>query len=128
VEAGVPVQVDKNGTPDSTPSLATDVLTGVSAITAGFGHVCALMTAGGVRCWGRNDQGQLGDGTLLDRLTPTDTDVLTEVQAITAGYSHTCALMKTGAVRCWGSRGEGQLGDGAEFVSTIPVPVVGTCQ
>jgi hypothetical protein len=52
---------------------------------------------------------QLGDGTAMDRNTPSaDQDVLTSVAAITAGAVHTCALTTSGAVRCWGRNGDGQ--------------------
>jgi len=70
------------------------------------------MSNGGVRCWGLNDNGQLGDGTTTSRSTPPTSDMLTGVQAITADYAHTCALMGTGGVHCWGGNDNGQLGDG----------------
>jgi alpha-tubulin suppressor-like RCC1 family protein len=70
------------------------------------------MIAGGVRCWGYNGWGQLGDGTTTNRSTPPDTDVLTDVQAIAASKGHTCALTTTGGVRCWGQNDNGELGDG----------------
>ena len=62
-----------------------------------------LLATGGVRCWGANWSGQLGDGTTEGRFTPPATDVLGDVQSIATGKSHTCALLKTGGVRCWGS-------------------------
>jgi len=97
------------------------------AIAAGDQHTCALMVSGGVRCWGDNLYGQLGDGTTTDRKTPQTSDVLTGVQAIAAGDSHTCALMDSGGVRCWGDNYFGELGLGpSELV--VPTSVPGTCE
>ena len=105
-------------------SPAGDVLTGAVAIATGLGHTCALMDTGGLRCWGSNGVGQLGDGTRTDRATPPATDVLTGVQAIAAGGDNTCALMDTGGVRCWGVT---RLGRDSR-VRMTPVQVVGTCE
>jgi len=74
----------------------------VISLAAGDYHTCALMENGGVRCWGYNLYGQLGDGTTLNRSPLPSNDVLTGVKAIAAGGNHTCALMQTGGVRCWG--------------------------
>jgi len=67
------------------------------------------MTTGGVRCWGANESGQLGDGTTQGRFRPAEDDVLTGVKAIVVGEAHSCALMMTGGVRCWGNNKYGQL-------------------
>jgi alpha-tubulin suppressor-like RCC1 family protein len=75
-------------------------------------HTCALTDNGGVRCWGWNEAGQLGDGTTTNRWVPPKTDAIANVQAIAAGGSNTCALMMNGGVRCWGADTLGQLGDG----------------
>jgi alpha-tubulin suppressor-like RCC1 family protein len=80
------------------------------------------MTTGGVRCWGNNMYGQLGDGTTTSRPTPPPTDVLTGVQAIATGFNHTCALMTTGGVRCWGYNRLGELGDGTTTSRATPPP------
>jgi hypothetical protein len=48
---------------------------GVAAIAAGAGHTCALRGSGGVRCWGDNESGQLGDGTLISRAVPVDVEL-----------------------------------------------------
>jgi alpha-tubulin suppressor-like RCC1 family protein len=88
---------------------------GVKQITTGLGHSCALTTSGGVKCWGNNYFGQLGDGN-----TDTESDrpvnvvgLSSGVAAITAGYSFTCALLTTGAVKCWGDNYYRSLGAGS---------------
>jgi alpha-tubulin suppressor-like RCC1 family protein len=90
----------------------SDVFTGAQAIALGTKHTCALTSSGGVRCWGRNFEGQLGDGTLYYSDKPPPTDVIADVQAIAAGSLHTCVLTTAGGVRCWGDNTKGQLGDG----------------
>ena len=54
----------------SVPAQALDELGGISKIAAGGGHTCALTTTGGVKCWGLNIVGQLGDNSTTDRPTP----------------------------------------------------------
>jgi hypothetical protein len=99
-------------------------LTGVTAIAAGWDHTCALMNTGGVKCWGNNHHGEIGDGTQKDRLEPVNVSGLASgVDAISAGFDHTCALLSTGSVKCWGGNGRGQLGDGTKKTRTKPVSV-----
>jgi alpha-tubulin suppressor-like RCC1 family protein len=98
-------------------------LTDAVALTGGTLHTCALKANGTVACWGNNDFGQLGDGTLINQLTPTAVPGLTNVVAISAGQQHTCALRSNGTAFCWGANGSGQMGNGNFAAVSPPAPV-----
>lgn len=111
-----------------TPSAVTPTAPGVEAtsVSAGGGFACVLTAGGAVLCWGRNEHGQLGDGTTKDRSTPVAVVGLgSGVRAVSAGGSHACALTARGTVSCWGSNKNGQLGDATTKRRPIPVGVVG---
>jgi alpha-tubulin suppressor-like RCC1 family protein len=77
---------------------------GVVAIAAGTHHTCAVTQGGAVKCWGINDNGQLGDNTGTERHVPTDVVGLSSgVAAVSAGNGATCAVVTGGGVSCWGN-------------------------
>lgn len=112
------------------PYSVGDVLLGgalVSDVVAGNEHTCVLLRNGNVRCWGRNNEGQLGYGrndNIGDGEIPLATDLDfngAAVRQLAAGGNHTCALLSgSGAVRCWGANNKGQLGIAALYTATNP--------
>jgi alpha-tubulin suppressor-like RCC1 family protein len=71
-------------------------------IAAGAEHTCALLDDATVRCWGRNTEGQLGDGSTTSSATPVAVPGLTDVVSIAAGAHQSCAVRTDGTVHCWG--------------------------
>src|SRR5437762_1895507 len=114
------------GPPGSSTPVQVSGITGAAAVIAGGYHTCALFADGTAWCWGRSDDGQLGNGARASASTPVPVTNLTGVTAMTAGFYHTCALLPNGTVWCWGRNDEGQLGDGATTGSSTPVTVTGT--
>jgi cysteine-rich repeat protein len=98
------------------PGPATRVATGGS-------FSCARLSDGTAYCWGRNGDGQLGNGGTTSSHVPTRVGSLTSVTSICAGQAHACALT-SGNVYCWGDNGHYQLGDNTTVAnSTSPVQV-----
>ena len=95
---------DGTWTDSDIPVNVLGLTAGVSAVAAGMNHTCVLLGTGGLKCWGYNANGQLGDGTYTDRSRPVEVMGLhSGVTAVSLGDSHTCALLGTGEVKCWGS-------------------------
>jgi alpha-tubulin suppressor-like RCC1 family protein len=103
------------------PGDVSGLTSGVTQITAGSGHTCAMKTNGDVLCWGLNNQGQVGDGTATNRLVPVQ--VASGAIAVSAGYFHTCILTTPGVSQCWGNNAQGNMGNGTQGgVSYSPTP------
>ncbi|MGA2927597.1 MAG: RCC1 repeat-containing protein, partial [Solirubrobacteraceae bacterium] len=90
-------------------------------ISSGDLHSCAVLIDHGVKCWGENSSGQLGDGTTTERDTPVEVRRVGNAVMVAAGYAHTCALLAGGSIECWGDNTDGELGDGTTAQRTTPV-------
>jgi len=103
-------------------------------IAVGWRHACAVTASGGIRCWGQNASGQLGNGTTSGSnncggapcsAAPVTVSGIVNAVAVAVGDYHSCALLANGAVRCWGSNDYGQLGNGTNTDASVSVAVTG---
>ena len=113
-DGGTIIANDKEEAPSTT---AIDLGTGRTAVavSTGTAHTCALLDNGDLKCWGRDDFGQVGDGgSNTDQTSPRAIDLGTgrTAVAVSAGDYHTCAILDNGDLKCWGSDNYGMLGDG----------------
>lgn len=98
----------------------------VIAVAAGDAHSCAIKSGGSIWCWGKNDKGQLGNGTMNDALVPSqvvDNNGIAVGGAVelAAGANFTCARKSDGTALCWGANDVGQLGTGdAKMANPVP--------
>jgi alpha-tubulin suppressor-like RCC1 family protein len=97
----------------SPPSSTVNLGMGVTSISVGHYTSCAILTNGGVKCWGVNDKGQVGDGTTTTRLSPVDVDLGTGFTAkmVSIGYNSACAVLNDDSIKCWGDNEYAQFGD-----------------
>jgi alpha-tubulin suppressor-like RCC1 family protein len=101
----------------------------VTAVAAGMYHSVFLLEDGSVKAVGRNDEGQLGDGTQTDRIRPVSVVGLGQrATAVAAGTCHTVFLLEDGSAKAVGLNRQCQLGDGTNITHSRPVSVVGLGQ
>ena len=94
-------------------------------VSVGKNHTLALKKDGTVWAWGRNDYGQLGQGSLGEFWYPAKVESLSTVKAVSAGADYSLALKSDGTVWAWGSNDYGQLGQGNTAQRQSPTLVSG---
>lgn len=104
-------------------------LTDVVDLGLGLDHGCAVLASGLARCWGRNNDAQLGVGSLepVQTSQPLNVFGLSTAARISAGVKHTCAVLTDGTVQCWGRNEFGQVAytGGTGITVGFPVTVPG---
>src|SRR5262249_32729133 len=101
----------------------------VVGLAAGLFHTCALLNSGSVKCWGANDEGQLGSNTGESHV-PVDVVVLPpgfSAVAIAAWEATTCAVSSSGSLKCWGTNYWGQALSQTSNVSAVAPGGEHTC-
>ena len=113
---------EKPAEPEPTEPAAPPPPVHTAAVCAGGGHTCYLKASGEVLCVGDNIDGQLGDGTAMNRSMPSPVADLSGVMEIACNLSHLRAP-RDGTVMCWGQSWHGELGYGAKDPTQTPVAV-----
>lgn len=97
--------------------------------SGGDSHTCGVTTDSRVYCWGANEDGQLGDGTKIQRLLPVLVRGGLNFRQASAGYRHTCGVTTADRAYCWGYNVLRQLGDGSDATRQLrPKAVLGGLQ
>ena len=128
--AAAPVAGAVSTTPDAVAGSASGPVTRpaghvADVVATGGRHSCVVTFGASVQCWGANERGQLGDGTLAGRgAVGRVVGDLSFVQ-VSAGLAHSCAVTRMGDVYCWGNDARGQLGDATTVRRNAPVRVAG---
>lgn len=118
---------DNTKTASPVPVDVVGLESGVLSMSAAYDRTCIVNSAGGVKCWGANQNGELGNNSTVDSAVPVDVVGLSAgVVAVSPGYDHSCAITSAGSVQCWGWNLYGQLGAGPNIVNNVvPTDMIG---
>jgi alpha-tubulin suppressor-like RCC1 family protein len=112
-----------SGYPCSLKPVAVVGLSNVTSIVSGGSHTCAVLSDRTAECWGFNDVGELGNGSLTSSAKPVPVSNVSDVVSLAAGVYHSCALLSGGTVACWGDDSRGEFCNGLTTNSGTPTTV-----
>jgi alpha-tubulin suppressor-like RCC1 family protein len=120
-------QLGTGATDDSLDPVKPKTSAAATTISSGETHSCAVINTSNsiIECWGYNYNGQLGDGSTVERDAPVQVRSLQNAFQVSGGAEHSCALVDKGTAYCWGYGAFGQLGDGTTGDSAVPTLVYG---
>ncbi len=94
------------------------------AVSVGYAHTCAILNDDTLRCWGNNEHGQLGDSSVINRLSPVAINLgSNRAKEVSAGAYHTCVILDNDSLSCWGYNDSGQLGDNSTTERHVPTAI-----
>ena len=96
-----------------------------ASVSAGVSHTCGITESGAAYCWGRNAEGQLGNGSSTTATTPVPVSGGIDFAGISVGAFDSCGWTAEGAAYCWGMNHRGQIGDGTTENRSTPTLVSG---
>jgi alpha-tubulin suppressor-like RCC1 family protein len=91
-------------------------------VSAGYADTCGVRNNGKLYCWGRDNEGQIGDGDATGAIAPRRIGSFEDWDTVVAGDTHTCGIRHGGKLYCWGRDDNGQVGDGGELEASILAP------
>lgn len=114
-----------NGVPSANikAPIRVDPLTSYSLISNNSDTSCGITTAGVLKCWGYNYNGQLGTGSTQLESQPVVIDSGTTYSKVSNARFHTCGITTVGVLKCWGQNTNGNLGDGTVVDKLVPTVI-----
>lgn len=93
-------------------------------VATGYSHTCAISESKALYCWGKNDDGQVGDGTLVQQMYPQRVSANSRWKQVSSGERHSCAITEQNDLYCWGNNDHAQFGNGTTSGNNRPVALL----
>ena len=117
------IAYDKAGNSKKSNNISFKISRQYTKVAGGLSHTLAIDSEGNLWAWGDNRYGQLGDGTITDKIVPMQIKQGTKFKEISAGNFYSLAIDSEGNLWTWGSNDSGRLGDGTTTQRISPVQI-----